>query len=172
MQVLRTIEATTYVALSAALGTISFIFLLVTLVIGVPMLLGPILGPILGGWLVDSFSWRWIFFINIPVGIIGFVLVWRLVPSLPTHSHKFDWLGVALSGTGMFLLVFGIQEGHQYDWGTITGIITVTIRTARLRRMCSTSLRNTAWNELIMVVPPWPARSASRTRPRATARRR
>jgi MFS family permease len=42
----------------------------------------------------------------------------RLVPPLPTHSHTFDWLGVALSGAGMFLLVFGIQEGHQYDWST------------------------------------------------------
>ena len=39
--------------------------------------------------------------------------------------HQFDWLGVVLSGLGMFLLVFGIQEGHQYDWGTITGVITV-----------------------------------------------
>ena len=47
------------------------------------------------------------------------------MPRLPTNSHRFDWLGVALSGVGMFLLVFGIQEGHQYDWGTITGIITV-----------------------------------------------
>jgi hypothetical protein len=39
-----------------------------------------------------------------------------LVPSLPTNPHKFDWLGVALSGVGMFLLVFGLQEGHQKDW--------------------------------------------------------
>ena len=53
------------------------------------------------------------------------MLAWRLVPTLETHSHRFDWLGVALSGVGMFLLVFGIQEGHQYDWGEITGIISV-----------------------------------------------
>jgi EmrB/QacA subfamily drug resistance transporter len=76
-----------------------------------------LVGPILGGVLVDGLGWEWIFFINIPVGILGFVLAWRLVPALPTHTHKFDWLGVALSGAGMFLLVFGIQEGHQYDWG-------------------------------------------------------
>ena len=75
-----------------------------------------LVGPILGGVLVDGLGWEWIFFINIPVGIVGFVLAWRLVPSLPTHSHTFDWLGVVLSGAGMFLLVFGIQEGHQYDW--------------------------------------------------------
>ena len=75
-----------------------------------------LVGPILGGVLVDALGWEWIFFINVPVGLIGFVLAWRLVPTLPTHSHSFDWLGVALSGLGMFLLVFGIQEGHQYDW--------------------------------------------------------
>ncbi len=84
-----------------------------------------LVGPILGGVLVDSLGWEWIFFINVPVGIVGFVLAWRLVPTLQTSQHKFDWLGVALSGTGMFLIVFGIQEGHQYDWSTIAGPITV-----------------------------------------------
>jgi hypothetical protein len=58
-----------------------------------------------GGLLVDALGWEWIFFVNVPVGIVGFVLAWRLVPTLPTHTHQFDWLGVALSGAGMFLLV-------------------------------------------------------------------
>jgi len=49
------------------------------------------------------------------------------VPLLPTHPHRFDWVGVVLSGVAMFLLVFGLQEGHQYDWGTITGFITVPL---------------------------------------------
>ncbi|NUR06243.1 MAG: DHA2 family efflux MFS transporter permease subunit [Nocardioidaceae bacterium] len=84
-----------------------------------------LVGPILGGVLVDSLGWAWIFFINVPVGVVGFVLAARLVPRLETHTHTFDWLGVVLSGVGMFLLVFGIQEGHQYDWGTITGAVTV-----------------------------------------------
>ncbi len=84
-----------------------------------------LVGPLLGGVLVDSLGWEWIFFINIPVGLIAFVLAARLVPTLPTNTHQFDWAGVALSGLGMFLLVFGIQEGHQYDWGTITGPISV-----------------------------------------------
>ena len=83
-----------------------------------------LVGPILGGVLVDGLGWEWIFFINVPVGVIGFAMAWRLVPSLPTHTHQFDWLGVALSGAGMFLLVFGIQEGHQYDWSaTIWALI-------------------------------------------------
>jgi EmrB/QacA subfamily drug resistance transporter len=77
-----------------------------------------LVGPILGGVLVDGLGWEWIFFINIPVGLIGFALAWRLVPTLETHSHHFDWVGVALSGVGMFLLVFGIQEGEQLGWDT------------------------------------------------------
>jgi MFS family permease len=84
-----------------------------------------LVGPLLGGVLVDQLGWEWIFFINVPVGLVGFVLAVRLVPTLSTNDHRFDWLGVALSGLGMFLLVFGIQEGHQYEWGTITGQITV-----------------------------------------------
>src|SRR3954452_8374767 len=75
-----------------------------------------LVGPILGGVLVDSAGWEWIFFINVPVGIVGAVLAWRLVPRLETHTHQFDWLGVALSGVGMFLLVFGLQEVHQKSW--------------------------------------------------------
>jgi EmrB/QacA subfamily drug resistance transporter len=75
-----------------------------------------LVGPILGGILVDAFGWEWIFFINVPVGLIGFVLAVRLVPHLATHTHRFDWIGVALSGLGMFFLVFGIQQGHKYHW--------------------------------------------------------
>jgi EmrB/QacA subfamily drug resistance transporter len=84
-----------------------------------------LVGPILGGVLVDAFGWEWIFFINIPVGIVGFVLALRLVPALATHTHKFDWLGVALSGLGMFFLVYGIQQGHKYHWNAwvLTSIV-------------------------------------------------
>jgi EmrB/QacA subfamily drug resistance transporter len=89
--------------------------------------LAMLIGPILGGVLVDTLGWEWIFFINVPVGVVGMVLAARWVPALPTHPHRFDWLGVALSGVGMFLLVFGIQEGHQYDWSTITGFISVPL---------------------------------------------
>lgn len=82
-------------------------------------------GPILGGVLVDGLGWEWIFFVNVPVGVVAFVLAWRLVPTLKTHDHKFDLVGVALSSAGLFLLVFGIQEGATYDWGTIKGPLTV-----------------------------------------------
>lgn len=79
-----------------------------------------LVGPILGGVLVDTLSWGWIFFINIPVGLVGLFLAWRNVPVFEQKKHSFDWLGVVLSAVGLFLLVFGIQEGATYDWGTIT----------------------------------------------------
>ena len=75
-----------------------------------------VVGPILGGVLTDGLGWEWIFFVNLPVGVVGFALAWRLVPALETHDHSFDWLGVALSGIGLFLLAFGIQEGHDKHW--------------------------------------------------------
>ena len=84
-----------------------------------------LVGPVVGGLLVDGFGWEWIFFVNIPVGIIALIMAWRLVPSLETHSHSFDWLGVALSACGMFLLVYGIQQAHGVKWGPLIGPITV-----------------------------------------------
>ncbi|MFD4429575.1 DHA2 family efflux MFS transporter permease subunit [Nocardia sp. NPDC058497] len=78
--------------------------------------LATLLGPILGGVLVDTLGWQWIFFVNVPVGVIAFGLAMWLVPALPTNDHKFDFVGVALSGIGMSALVFGIQEGNADDW--------------------------------------------------------
>jgi EmrB/QacA subfamily drug resistance transporter len=79
-----------------------------------------LVGPILGGILVDGFGWEWIFIVNVPVGLVALYLNWRLVPVLSTHEHSFDWLGVVLSGAGMFALVFGIQGGEQRDWDGVT----------------------------------------------------
>ena len=64
-------------------------------VIGVPMLLGPIFGPILGGWLVDDFSWRWIFFINVPMGILALILA-AADPAARRHARGTSgWTGSA-----------------------------------------------------------------------------
>ena len=84
-----------------------------------------LVGPLVGGLLVDGFGWEWIFFVNIPVGIVAFVLAWRLVPKLATHPHRFDVVGVVLSAVALFLIVFGLQEGEKYDWGVIWGPISV-----------------------------------------------
>ncbi|MBF6448846.1 DHA2 family efflux MFS transporter permease subunit [Nocardia elegans] len=78
--------------------------------------LATLVGPILGGVLVDWQGWNWIFYINVPIGVAAFALAVWLVPNLETHQHKFDFVGVVLSGIGMFLLVFGIQEGNTRDW--------------------------------------------------------
>ena len=84
-----------------------------------------LVGPALGGVLLVSAGWPWIFFVNIPVGIVAFALAWRFVPVLERHPHRFDWLGVALSAAGTFLVVFGIQEGETFSWGAIAGPVQI-----------------------------------------------
>jgi EmrB/QacA subfamily drug resistance transporter len=88
-------------------------------VIGVPMLLGPIFGPILGGWLVDSFSWRWIFFINVPIAAGALVLAMRVLPrDVPQPAHRLDWLGLALLSPGLAALIYGLaQSGSSGGFG-------------------------------------------------------
>ena len=82
-----------------------------------------LLGPIMGGLLVDAGGWEWIFYINVPIGIVAFYLNWRLVPVLSTNEHTFDWIGVALSGVAMFALVFGLQDGEQRDWDAVIWLL-------------------------------------------------
>ena len=80
-------------------------------IIGVPMLLGPILGPILGGWLVDAASWRWIFFINLPIGIAALIASQRILArDVPQPGHRLDWLGLGLLSPGLALLIYGLAE--------------------------------------------------------------
>jgi EmrB/QacA subfamily drug resistance transporter len=83
-------------------------------IIGVPMLMGPILGPILGGWLVDSVSWRWIFFINLPIGVAAFVFSLRILPKdTPQPAQRFDALGLCLLSPGLALLIYGLAESSS-----------------------------------------------------------
>src|SRR4051812_27323949 len=93
-------------------------------VIGIPMLLGPILGPILGGWLVDSFSWRWIFFINLPIGAAALFFSLRILPKdVPGASERLDRLGLLLLSPGLALLIFGLarssETGGFGDWSVL-----------------------------------------------------
>jgi len=83
-------------------------------VVGVPMLLGPVFGPILGGWLVDDFSWRWIFFINIPIGAVALVLALRVLPrDVPRAAERLDLLGLCLLSPGLALLIYGLAESSS-----------------------------------------------------------
>ncbi|MGB8388092.1 MFS transporter [Mycobacterium sp.] len=75
-----------------------------------------LVGPLAGGALVDGLGWEWIFFVNVPIGIVGLALASWLVPVLPTQSHRFDLVGVGLSGVGIFLVVFGLQQGQAAHW--------------------------------------------------------
>ncbi|GFG54696.1 MFS transporter [Mycolicibacterium agri] len=75
-----------------------------------------LVGPLAGGVLVDGLGWQWIFIVNVPIGVIGFGLAMWLVPTLPTQKRGFDLLGVLLSGIGMFLIVFALQEGQSHQW--------------------------------------------------------
>jgi EmrB/QacA subfamily drug resistance transporter len=75
-----------------------------------------LVGPLAGGILVDGLGWAWIFFVNVPIGIVGLGLAYRLVPELPTHKHRFDLIGVGLSAVGMFAIVFALQEGQSSGW--------------------------------------------------------
>jgi EmrB/QacA subfamily drug resistance transporter len=87
-------------------------------VLGVPMLVAPILGPILGGWLVDDVSWRWIFFINVPIGIIAIALAFKVLErDEPQPGHKLDWLGMALLSPGLTALIFGLAESSSDGFG-------------------------------------------------------
>jgi EmrB/QacA subfamily drug resistance transporter len=70
-----------------------------------------LVGPLAGGVLVDALGWQWIFIVNVPIGLAYF-----LVPALPTEKHSFDVIGVVLSGVGMFLVVFALQEGQSHEW--------------------------------------------------------
>jgi EmrB/QacA subfamily drug resistance transporter len=89
-------------------------------VLGVPMLLAPILGPILGGWLVDDVSWRAIFFINLPIGVVAFVLAQIVLePDQPQPAHRLDWLGMALLSPGLAIFIFGLAESSTYGFGSV-----------------------------------------------------
>ncbi len=73
----------------------------------IPGLLGPILGPPVGGFIVTYLNWQWIFFINVPIGIAGVILVTRYIPNVaPDEARPLDWIGFILSGVGFAVLVF------------------------------------------------------------------
>jgi EmrB/QacA subfamily drug resistance transporter len=81
-------------------------------VIGVPILLGPILGPVIGGLIVDSVSWRWLFYVNVPIAVVALVLAHRLLDrdSGRADAGRLDWVGAALLSPGLTGIVFGLSE--------------------------------------------------------------
>jgi EmrB/QacA subfamily drug resistance transporter len=95
-------------------------------VYGVLAGLAVVAGPTVGGFLVSHYGWRSIFYVNIPFGVLTFALAFILIPDLrPGLRHRLDMLGVGLATAGLFGVIFALIEGQRYDWGTVTGWITI-----------------------------------------------
>lgn len=87
-------------------------------VFGVPMLLAPAIGPVLGGWLVQDFTWRLIFYINIPVGVIALVAAYRFLRETPfSHTMKLDWIGFLTGTPAVLALMYGVDRSSELGWG-------------------------------------------------------
>jgi DHA2 family multidrug resistance protein len=101
---------------------------------GMAVVAAPILGPTLGGWITDNFSWRWIFFINIPVGMLSLFLTSRLVQDPPSFKRldvskgfKFDYVGLSLIALGLASLQIVLDKGQESDWFASPWILGLSI---------------------------------------------
>jgi EmrB/QacA subfamily drug resistance transporter len=114
-------------------------------IIGVPILLAPITGPILGGWFVDYLSWRWIFFVNVPIGVIALLAAARVLErDEPKPHHTLDWRGLLMLSPGLAIFVYGLaglaktaREGAQLIGalgGVVFGLILVAAFVLHARR--------------------------------------
>src|SRR6476620_11472472 len=91
------------------------------------IMVGPAVGPVLGGWITDDYSWPWIFYVNLPVGLLGIYLTWRNVHEpadvLATQRERakaaranFDWAGIILMTLAIAALQYVFEEGAAQDW--------------------------------------------------------
>ena len=100
---------------------------------GITTVLAPIIGPTLGGWITDNYSWRWIFFINIPVGVLALLLVEQLVEDPPYLRRlgrtlvKIDYIGIGLLAVGIAALQVMLDKGQEDDWFGSHFIVTLAI---------------------------------------------
>ena len=82
--------------------------------------LATVAGPTVGGAIITYIDWRWIFFINVPIGIAALAATFWIIPDLrPGRHHGWDILGIILATAGLFAIVFGLIEGQRYSWGQI-----------------------------------------------------
>jgi EmrB/QacA subfamily drug resistance transporter len=79
--------------------------------VAVPMMLAPILGPTIGGLIIDNASWRWIFYVNVPIGVVAVIAAMRILPNVERKpAERLDFLGLALMATGLPLITYGLAE--------------------------------------------------------------
>ena len=84
---------------------------------GMGVMLGPIMGPTLGGFLTDSYSWRWVFFVNLPFGILTTVGLWLFMSETPTRRDvPFSWFGFLSLSLGIGSLQMMLDRGEQLGW--------------------------------------------------------
>src|SRR5260221_6964897 len=97
---------------------------------GLGIVVAPILGPVLGGWLTDSYSWRWVFYINIPVGIASIVMTKLYIfdpPYLRTEKRSVDYWGIGMLAVGIGALQIVLDKGQQEDWFSSTLITSLAV---------------------------------------------
>ena len=105
-------------------------------VYGITVIVAPTIGPTLGGWITDSYSWRWIFFINLPVGILALLLVFRFVEDPPWANRikdalaRVDYIGISLLALGVGALQVMLDKGQEDDWFSSHFILTFSILAA------------------------------------------
>ena len=98
---------------------------------GIALMVGPLIGPILGGVITENFSWRWVFFINLPVGIVAILLIFRdLEFNKKTDVFRTDWYGMVLLAVFLGCLQMAIDLGHSKDWFDSDKITTLTFFSA------------------------------------------
>src|SRR6516225_1921513 len=79
--------------------------------VAVPMMLAPILGPTIGGLIIDNASWRWIFYVNVPIGVLAVIAAMRVLPNVERKpAERLDFVGLALMATGLPLITYGLAE--------------------------------------------------------------
>lgn len=90
---------------------------------GVGVMVGPILGPTLGGWLTESYNWRWVFYINLPVGILTFLGLSAYLAETRISKLSFDWFGFAALSLAIGSFQMMLDRGEQLDWFSSTEIV-------------------------------------------------
>jgi MFS transporter, DHA2 family, multidrug resistance protein len=84
---------------------------------GIAVMVGPVLGPVLGGWLTESYTWRWVFYINLPIGALAFLGITSFLPETARDiGAKLDWLGFGTLSLGIGALQVLLDRGEQLDW--------------------------------------------------------
>ena len=83
---------------------------------GMGIMIGPILGPVLGGWLTEQASWRWVFYVNLPFGMLTLAMMWALLPATKKTSRRFDLFGFSMLALGLAALQLMLDRGAHADW--------------------------------------------------------